>query len=55
MGKFLTEDDVVKGGVEHRLELIVGDLAEDGQRPHGVQPHVLRERAGPMRRKRDKY
>ena len=53
MGKFLTEDDVVKGGVEHRLELVVGDLPEDGEGPHGVQPHVLREGAGPMITKHD--
>ena len=51
MEKFLTEYDVVKGGVEHRLELVVGDLPEDGEGQHSVQPHVLREGAGPMRRK----
>ena len=46
MRKCLTEDHVVKGGVEHGLELLVGDLPEDGQGPHRVQPHVLREGAG---------
>ena len=40
----LTKDDIVEDGVEDRLELLAGDLVEDGEGPHGVQPHVLGQR-----------